>query len=77
MGIFFFLEDFDCSSVISVRVRRPEKKKKKKKSSRSMFVLTIWKGLVFQPAVYTLLQTGSIFFFHRKRDGNHRKIKPA
>lgn len=28
-----------------------------------MFVLTIWKGLVFQPAVYTLLQTGSIFFF--------------
>lgn len=33
----YFLEDFDCSTVITVRVHRPEK-------SCSVFALTIWRS---------------------------------
>lgn len=60
----YFLEGFDCLTVITVRERRPEK---------SCLYLQSG-GLVFQPAVYTL-QKGSVF--HRKHEGSHRKVKPA
>lgn len=60
-AVGYFLDDFDCSSVIRVRVCL-------------MFALLAQsRGLVFLPAVY--MQTGSIF--HRKHNENHRKGKLA
>lgn len=46
-----FLEDFDCSTVITVRVSRLKKSGGKKLCS--MFVLPIWRSCL-PPAVYTL-----------------------
>lgn len=47
-----FLEDFDCPTVITVRVSRLKKRGGKKNPVPCLYLQS--GGLVFQPAVYTL-----------------------